>query len=487
MAKSALHKLASDSAIYGLSSVVPRLLNYFLVALHTRVFGRAGYGEITELYAYIAILLVLLTFGLETGFFRFASQGNERNQRVTYASVFWFLGITSTLFFLICYFNAPAIGGVLGYSGRAVYFVILAGIIALDAWGAIIFDKLRLAGRALAFSGIKILSVIINIAGNLIFLLLFPKWGLYDAQFGVGYVLLSNLFGSAAAFAIALVLTGGFPGKGSVRILSTVFVFSFPLLLGGLGGATNEFVDRFMIKWLTPATDAMAEVGIYGANVKIAVLMVLCVQMFKFAAEPFFFKEAGTRNDPKVYAVVTKWFTYFTLVMLVAILFTLPLVKYFVGADFRVGLGVIPIMLIANVLYGLYFNVSFWYKIQNKTWYAAGFVLLGAAMTLGVNLLLTPRISYYGAAWARVACYAVMVFVCVAVGRRYFKVPYDWGRIGLTALVTLAIGFAGMVLPIENVALLLGVRFVMGLLLLVVILRIEGMRLIEVIHRWKLK
>ena len=144
-------------------------------------------------------------------------------------------------------------------------------------------------------------------------------------------------------------------------------------------------------------------------------------------------------------------------------------------------------MLIANVLYGLYFNVSFWYKIQNKTWYAVGFVLLGAAMTLGVNLLLTPRISYYGAAWARVACYAVMVFVCVAVGRRYFKVPYDWGRIGLTALVTLAIGFAGMVLPIENVALLLGVRFVMGLLLLVVILRIEGMRLIEVINRWKLK
>lgn len=487
MARGTLQKLAGDSAIYGLSSVVPRLLNYFLVALHTRVFGRAGYGEITELYAYIAILLILLTFGLETGFFRFASQGNAEGKRRTYASVFWFLGGTSTIFFLLCLFNSGAIGRALGYSGREVYFVLLAGIIAFDAWSAIIFDKLRLAGRALAFSAIKIVSVLINIAGNLIFLLVLPRYGLFSAEFGVGYVLLSNLLGSAAAFVIALILTGGLPGCGSLRTLRLVFAFSFPLLLGGLGGVTNEFVDRFMIKWLTPEANAMAEVGIYGANVKIAVLMVLCVQMFKFAAEPFFFKEAGTRNDVNVYALVTKWFTYFTLVMLAAIQFALPLVQYFVGADFRVGLGVIPIMLLANVLYGLYFNVSFWYKIQSRTWYAVGFVLLGAAVTLGVNLLLTPRISYLGAAWARVACYAVMVLSCVAVGRRYFRVPYEWGRIGLVALATLVVVCAGMFLPIENVALLLTVRFALGLLLIWVILRIEGVGIRETIKRWKLK
>lgn len=487
MARGALAKLASDSAIYGLSSVVPRLLNYFLVALHTRVFGRVGYGEITELYAYIAILLVFLTFGLETGFFRFASSGDAESRRRTYASVFWFLGSTSTLFFLLCTFNAGSIGRALGYDGREVYFVLLAGIVALDAWSAIIFDKLRLEGRALAFSMIKILSVLINIAGNLVFLLIFPRCGIYSDSFGVGYVLLSNLLGSAAAFLLALVITGGLPGVGRVSILREVFVFSFPLLLGGLGGVTNEFVDRFLIKWLTPEANPMAEVGIYGANVKIAVLMILCVQMFKYAAEPFFFKEAGTRNDPRVYALVTKWFTYFTLVMLVAIQFTLPVVQYFVGEEFRVGLGVVPIMLLANVLYGLYFNVSFWYKIQSKTWYAAGFVLLGAAVTLGVNLLLTPRISYYGAAWARVACYAVMVFTCVAVGRRYFKVPYEWGRIGAVSLVTFVVLFGGMLLPIERVALLLTVRFIMGLLLVLIILRMEGFSVKELISRWKLK
>lgn len=487
MASGALRKLASDSAIYGLSSVVPRLLNYFLVTLHTRVFGRVGYGEITELYAYIAMLLVLLTFGLETGYFRFASRGDATTRHRTYASVFWFLGGTSALFFLLCFFNAERIGNLLGYRGREIYFVLLAGIISLDAWSAIIFDKLRLEGRALAFSAVKIVSVVINIVGNLVFLLLFPKLGIYSEEFGVGYVLLSNLLGSAAAFVITLLLTGGVPGLGSLRMLQTVFVFSFPLLLGSLGGVTNEFVDRFMIKWLTPASNAMAEVGIYGANVKIAVLMVLCVQMFKFAAEPFFFKEANTRNDVKVYALVTKWFTYFTLVMLAAIQFMVPLVKYFVGEEFRVGLRVIPIMLIANVLYGLYFNVSFWYKIQSRTWYAVCFVLLGAAVTLGVNLLLTPRISYYGAAWARVACYAVMVFVCVATGRKYFRVPYDWARIGAVALATLAIVLGGMLLPIGNVVLLLLVRFMLGLLLVWVVLRVEGVAIKEVVKRWKLK
>lgn len=482
--KQALHKLASDSAIYGLSSVVPRLLNYFLVALHTRVFGRGGYGEITELYAYIAILLVLLTFGLETGFFRFGSVEDERNGGKTYASIFWFLGCTSTVFFLLSSVNAESIGGALGYAGRDVYFVMLSGIIALDAWGAIVFGKLRLAGRALAFSAVKIISVVINIAGNLIFLLLFPKIGLYDSVFGVGYVLLSNVLGSAAAFIMALVLTGGFPGRGSFRVLAKVFTFSFPLLLGGLGGVTNEFVDRFMIKWLTPAEDALAEVGIYGANVKIAVLMVLCVQMFKFAAEPFFFKEAGTRNNSRVYADVTKWFTYFTLAMLLAIMFSLPLVRYFVGEEFRVGLSVVPIMLVANVLYGLYFNVSFWYKIQSRTWYAVGFVLLGALVTLGVNLLLTPRISYYGAAWARAGCYAVMVIVCVAVGRKYFRVPYEWGRLGLAALSAAAIAVVGMKLPIANTIVLLGARFLLGLVFIDIVLRIEKMSFFQLIKRW---
>ena len=487
MSNDALRKLAGDSVIYGLSSVVPRLLNYFLVSLHTRVFGRVGYGEITELYAYVAILLVVLTFGLETGYFRYASLGDDQGRKRTYASVFWFLGGTSVSFFLHCFFNSLNISQALGYEGRESFIVILAGIISLDAWSAIIFDKLRLAGRAVAFSGVKILSVLINIAGNLIFLLLFPKYGLYDKDFGVGYVLLSNLLGSASAFVIALVLTGGLPGRGRLRVLGEVFVFSFPLLLGGLGGVTNEFVDRFMIKWLTPAVDAMVEVGIYGANVKIAVLMVLCVQMFKFAAEPFFFKEAGKRSDPRVYATVTKWFTYFTLVMLVGILFALPVVQYFVGEEFRVGLGVVPVMLVANVLYGLYFNVSFWYKIQNKTWYAVAFVLLGALVTVSANLALTPRMSYYGAAWARVACYAVMVYVCVAVGRRYFRVPYEWGRMGLVALASLLVGAVGMVLPIENVLALLTIRFALGMLLVAAILKVEKISLLKLLNRWNVK
>lgn len=482
-----LRKLAGDSAIYGLGSVVPRVLNYFLVALHTRVFGAARYGQITELYAYIAILLVLLTFGLETGFFRFASAEKGEQGGRTYGSVFWFLGGTSTLFFGLTWLFLTPISGLMGYASRGDLILMLAGIIALDAWSAIIFDKLRLAGRAVAFCAIKITSVVINVGCNLLFLLAFPAWGLYDDSFGIGYVLLSNLLGSGASWLLAFWQTGGFPRWGGRAALATVFAFSLPLLIGGLGGTTNEFLDRFLIQWFTPSSNPLAEVGIYGANAKIAVLMIICVQMFKFAAEPFFFKEAASKADPKVYALVTKWFTYFTLAMLVGICFCLPVVQYFVGPEFRQGLHVVPILLVANVLYGLYFNVSIWFKILNKTWYAVLLTFTGAAVTVGVNMLLTPHISYFGAAWARVACYALMVTLCVAVGNRYFRIPYEWSKFAIAALLCGAIGYIGMVLPIDSSAWLLAARFGLGIVLVEAILRIEGLSLLKIITQWKLK
>lgn len=479
-----LRKLAGQSAIYGLSNIVPRMLNYFLVVLHSRVFLEAEYGVITELYAYIAILLVLMTFGLETGFFRFAPDGDKEQSQRTYAGLFWFLGITSSLFVGLVWLFLPQIGYILGYSHQLSYLLMLAGIIGLDAWSAIIFAKLRQQERAGVFAGIKIVSVVINILGNLVFLILFPRLGLYDAHFGVGYVLLSNLLGSAAAYLLALILTGGFPRKGSRTLVWQVLAFSFPLLISGLGGTTNEFLDRLFIKYLAPGEDTMAQLGIYGANVKIAVLMTLFVQMYKYAAEPYFLKRSGKEWNSEDYALSTKAFTYFCLLAMVGIAFCLPFLKYFVGPRYRVGLSVVPILLLANLLYGLYINVSMWYKQTKQTWYAVLFTFSGAAITVGLNLWLTPQLGYYGAAIARIASYAVMTLMCIAIGQHFFHVPYEFRRIDLAIIASCAIMALGLWLPIGNLWLLMVARALLGLGLLGTMAYIDKQFVLQYFGRW---
>ncbi len=483
-----LRKLASQSAIYGLSSVVPRLLNYFLVSLHSRVFNEGEYGVITELYAYVAVLLILLTFGLETGFFRFAGKKESpaTGDRV-FSTIFYFLGATSLIFFGLGWLLLSPIADLLNYQGSESLLLMMFAILAIDAWSAPLFNRLRWQERPKAYSAIKILSVLVNIGFNVLFLVGYPYLGWYDPSFGVGYVLLSNLLGSGVAWLLAFFACGGLPRVFRWKILTPILAFSFPLLLSGLAGTTNEFMDRLFIKWLTPAADPMSELGIYGANGKIAVLLVLCVQMFKFAAEPFFFSSADEKNDPRVYAMVTKYFWYFTLLVLVGIMFYLPLFQFFIGRSFRTGLGVIPILLVANLLYGLFFNVSFWYKLQKRTWYGVLFTVTGALVTLGVNLLLTPMLSYYGAAWARVASYLVMCVVCVWIGRRYFPVPYEYRKFFVSLLLGLSFLGLGSLLSDTAWWLMLGVRSLLLLLLVYLFMRLEGISPLRLVTLWRRK
>ena len=482
-----LRKLASQSAIYGLSSVVPRLLNYFLVVLHSRIFTESEYGVITELYAYVAVLLILLTFGLETGFFRFAGkrENNPPEANRVFGTIFHFLGATSLLFFLLCWIFLTPIAQFLDYSNNPSLLLMMFAILSIDSWSATLFNRLRWEERPIAFSTIKIVSVIVNIGLNLLFLLVFPRLGLYNASFGVGYVLLSNLIGSGVAWLLAFIACHGVPRFFSWRTLTPILAFSFPLLLSGLAGTTNEFMDRIFIKWLSPAADPLSELGIYGANGKIAVLLVLFVQMFKFAAEPFFFSTADEKNDPKIYAIVTKYFWYFTLFILVGILFYIPLLQYFIGSNFRTGIGVIPILLVANLLYGLFFNVSFWYKLQKRTWYGVLFTLTGALVTLIVNLWLTPLLSYYGAAIARVASYAVMCALCILIGHKYFPVPYDYLRFFGSALLAAAIVTLGSILPVNNMIVLTVLRTLLLLLMLLILMRMENYNPRKLLLLWK--
>ncbi len=482
-----LRKLAGQSVVYGLSSVVPRLLNYFLVVLHSRVFSEGEYGVITEIYTYIAILLICLTFGLETGFFRFANVKDNAEATRTYGSIFYFLLGTSAIFFALCWGFSGQIANALEYSAHEIYIQMMGAILSIDAFSAIVFDKLRWEQRPFAFSGIKIASVLINVGLNFLFLLGFPALGLYNASFGVGYVFLANLVASVFALLVALYITGGFPRYFSWRVLTPIMAFSFPLLLSGLGGTINEFLDRIFIKWFVPGTDAMQQLGIYGANLKIAVLLVLMLQMFKYAAEPFFFAQAQEKNDPNVYALVTKFFTYFTLVVLVGIMFYLPVLKYFVGESFRVGLRVVPILLLANLLYGFFFNTSFWFKILKKTWYGALFTFSGAAITIVVNLVLTPQMGYYGAAIARVCSYSGMIILCLWIGQKHFYVPYEYERILLATGMSGVILYLGWILPIENTTLLLATRSLLGLVLLYGMMRLENTTVSKVYKQWVLK
>lgn len=480
-----LKRLAGQSLVYGLSSVVPRVLNYILVVLHSRVFLPEEYGVVTELYAYIAILLVLLTFGLETGFFRYASQGDRAHEGRVYSTLFWFLACTSGLFFTLCWLFVQPLCQTLGYPGQGPLILMTAGLIAIDAHSAILFARLRLQGRPMVFSGIKIASVIINVGLNALFLLVFPRVGYYSTTFGVGYVLLANLLGSGIAWALALFATGGLPLGFDAGAMHRIMGYSLPLLLSGLGGTTNEFLDRFFIRRLSPAANTLAEVGIYGANVKIAVLLILIIQMFRYAAEPFFFSTAEARDNRWKLGQVTRIFNHTSLFIAAGIYLFLPALKYLVGVNFRAGLGVVPVLLCANLLYGLYFNTSFWYKLTGKTWYALLLVVLGMGVTMGVNWLLTPRISYYGAAWARVGCYSVMTAASLWLGTKHYPVPYNWPRFLkgiLYSAVAVALGTL-VVPPYPWLSLLWRGLLMLGLLL--ALLRVEKVNVKGIIQEWQ--
>lgn len=468
-----LRRLTRDSLLYGLSSVVPRMLNYFLVVLHSRVFTTQEYGIITELYAYIAVLLILLTFGLETGFFRYAGIGDSSQEYKIYSTLFYFLAFTSTTFFLIILGSINFSSSLLLYDDNPSFILLTAGIISIDAHSSILFARIRFQEKPLLFSNIKITSVIINITLNFFFLLGFPSWGLYDPKFGVGYVLVSNLIASLAAWIIALVTTGGFPKCFSSKILHQLLRYSLPLLLAGLGGASNEFFDRFFIKFLSPSINPMADVGIYGANLKIAVLLILIIQVFRYALEPLIFRGSEDRNNPAILSFITRIFTLFSLWVALAIYFFLPLLQFLVGQHFRVGLDVIPILLLANVLYGLYFNTSFWFKLSGQTWYALLIVGVGLLITVLSNYILTPRISYYGAAWARVACYAVMVILSFSLSKKHFPIPYNWSNVFKSIVAILVILIVDSVVSLQSTVALLIFRTLLLFLLLLIMCKFE--------------
>ncbi|MGE0078392.1 MAG: lipopolysaccharide biosynthesis protein [Bacteroidales bacterium] len=417
---SSVKQLFSQSFVYGLSTVLPKLLNFFLVFIHTRVLvDPVQYGIVSELYAYITFLLILLTFGLETGFFRFVNKNEDKSK--VYSTVFYFLLLTSALASFLFVGFSDSISSSLGTVYDPLYISTLGIVISLDAFMALPFAKLRSENRPILFSTIKILGVVINIVLNLFFFVFLTPDQLQSLIPHVNilyFIFLSNLIQNVLTVLVLLYFTHLPKFDFDYSLLKKILKYSLPLLLAGLTGTTNEAFDRIFLKYLLPQeSNPLYQLGIYGANYKLAVLLMLFIQMYRFAAEPFFFNLQGSKNSLEVYGKALKYFIVFCLIIFLFITFNLPLFKYYVGSEYRQSLFIVPILLIANILNGTFFNLSFWYKLSDKTLYGVKYTAVGATLTIVSNILLIPILGIYGAALARVICYLVMNILSYRDGR----------------------------------------------------------------------
>jgi O-antigen/teichoic acid export membrane protein len=440
---SIFRKLAGQTAVYGLSSILGRLLNYLLVPIYTRVFDTAEYGIVTQFYAYAAFLNVLFTFGLETSFFRF-SQTESGNPKVYSTALLSLIG-TSVAFFALAWFFADPIAGTFSLaadSGQplSTYVIWFAGILAADAVTAIPFARLRQQEKAVKFAVIRLLNIGLNIGFNLYFLVYKRDAASYDTSAAVGYVFLSNLLASLITLVILLPELSAVKDGFDRELWSRMMRYGLPLMVAGFAGMVNETFDRIMLPYLVrDSVTALDQLGIYGACYKLSILMTLFVQTFRYAAEPFFFSQSGKEDARQIYARVMNWFVIGCAFIFLVVMLYMDFFSHFIGERFRSGLPVVPILLMANLCLGVYLNISIWYKLSGKTSWGAWFSLAGAIVTLILNFLLIPPLGYLGAAWTTLACYAGMMVASYAVGQRYYKVPYDTGIFIMAVSVAIAL------------------------------------------------
>jgi len=429
-----LKKLVSQTAIYGLSSVVGRLLNYLLVPLYTRYFLPAEYGVVTELYAYVAFLVIVLTYGLETAFFRFSKKNND--VKVVYSTALISLIVSSVIFVVLMFVSSTSIANWMGYAGHNEYIEWFAIIIALDAVSSISFARLREQNKAVRFVLVRLANIFVNIGLNLYFIIYL--------EFGIEYIFIANLIASIGTIILLIPEMFASVWRFDRVLWNKMMIYALPLLIAGLAGMTNETIDRVLLKHLLPNTEiAASELGLYGAFYKLSIIMTLFIQTFRFAAEPFFFSQEKEGNSRKIYADVMKYFTIIMAVIFLGVTIFYDIIKGFLGTEYHDERGflVVSILLLANLFLGIYYNLSIWYKLTEKTKYGAYLSIFGAIITLALNFTLIPIIGFVGSAWATLACYFSMTVASYYLGKRHFPVPYQVGRIGLYLSSMLGIYF----------------------------------------------
>ncbi len=488
-----LKVLFGQTIVYGMGTIVPRLLNYLLLTpFYTYIFIANEYGVITELYAYVAFLFVILTYGMETTFFRYSQNANDASKVFGTSSLT--LAFTSLLFIFTVVSFSGQISGFLQYPSNPEYIIILAIIIGFDAFLAIPFAQLRLENKAFRFALIKIINVLVNIGFNLFFLLICPEIEeanpdslllyFYNSNIGVGYAFISNLIATLITFILLLPVIIKTSFSYSFDLLKKMLSYSLPLLIVGIAGMINEVSDKILFKFLLRIPEGTADkhlyvleqLGIYGANFKLAVLMTLFIQMFRYAAEPFFFSHAKDKDSRELYATIMKYFVIFGLFIFLIVTLYLNIFKYFIGPEFRIGLHIVPVVLLANLFLGILFNLSFWYKLTDKTLYGALIAVTGSVITIVLNVILIPKFGYTGAAWAHFFCYATMLILSFILMRRFYPIPYDIKRIGFYILLALLIYFLTSYLSIQDPTLKIAVNslFIIAYLAIIFIFEKEN-------------
>ena len=455
-----LRQLVSQTAIYGLSSIIGRFLNYLLVPLYTYTFSATEYGVVSEFYAYAGFFAVVLVMGLETGYFRFRQKPEYSGDQV-YSGALSFLTVANLGFVAAVYYWQQDLADGLRYPEHPEYVLWFACILALDAVTALPFAQLRAENKAWRFAGIKLTEIFITIALNLFFLLLCPKlpqlwpqlpidW-IFDPHMGVGYIFVSNLIASGCKCLLLLPQFRRVPLRFDPALLGPILRYSLPMVVIGFAGMVNEMLDRAILKQLLPydlATN-LKMLGIYGACYKLSILMSLFVQAFRYAGEPFFFSYAGRADAKRAYAVVMHYFVIAGMFIFLLVMLYIDLFKYFIGEEFRAGLEVVPILLLANLLLGIYVNLSVWYKLSDRTGLGAWVSLAGAALTIGLNICWIPVWGYVGSAWATLACYGFMVGLSWLLGRIYYPVAYPLVKIVAYIGLGLGVYFANRYLLAE--------------------------------------
>lgn len=462
-----MKSLAKDTAIYGLSSIVGRFLNWCLFPLHTYIFTNPEeYGKVSYIYGYIAIVMILLTYGMETGFFRFMNKQDENSSRV-YSTSLISLAFTSILFVILCFIFIDPIASAMKYADHKDHILMMAVVVAMDAFMTIPYAYLRYQKRPMRFMYIRMAFVVTNIIFNLFFLLACPliykhdagliSW-FYNPEYGIGYIFLANLLSTIVALLLLLPNTlKALTLQFDKALLQRILKYSLPLLILGIAGVVSQAVAQITYPFLFDSEkEAFNQLGIYSACLKITVVITMFIQAFRYAYEPFFFGNNKDKNSTKSYADAMKYFIIFALFIFVAIMFYTDLIEYFMsifGKKYAVGLNILPIAMMGEILFGIYFNLSVWYKLTDKTQYGAWFSVFGCILQILINIIFVPIYGYIASAWATLISNLIIVGLSYIIGQRFFPIKYEIKNILIYFGLVAAFYTAAMLPEIDSIAL----------------------------------
>lgn len=446
-----LKSLLKETAIYGLSSIAARFIGYLLVPIETAKFNAAGgqYGIITNIYAYIALLIIILTYGMETTFFRFMNRQGENPEKV-YATTLRMVATTSLVFVCLLWAFLHPIAGAIGYPDHPEFIMIMGTCVAIDAFTAIPFAYLRLKHKALKFALLKMVSIVVNLVGVSMYLIVLPDMhvnflGIYDAHFSleVVWIFWIELSGSILTLALLFKELKGFRNPFDKATCKRMLSYTWPLLVMGLAGQLNQCASQIIFPYAFSgnADEARVQLGIYGACIKIAMIMVMITQAFRYAYEPFVFGQSKEKNSKETYAKVMKYYVIFTLLAFLCVIGYMDLIRYIVGQSYWEGLEIVPIVMAAEIMFGVFFNLSFWYKLIDKTIWGAYFSGIGAVVLIAVDVVFIPRFSYWACAWAGFVSYTVSMVLSYFFGQKYYPIKYPLKDIAFYVALALVVFF----------------------------------------------